>query len=235
MAPFVSTGDVFLRGPADYIVLAVSFSNIYTATRIDLVAAVHSARPLYAEEVRFPASVITDSLIEMALKEGNIHKTLEGVVARYISDDFCGHLLIVDNLHENKYLHTLEGVVARYISDDFCGHLLIVDNLHENKYLHVHCDCSKSTNVLSTRFTLNTLDSIPPLHRQVIMMLNHFEPTQGYYVGHSLTQRIMSSRGLRDWVSLVPGRMALSADTEHVPPLDDPAIAVLHRPRPLFR
>ncbi|KHN83495.1 Calpain-D [Toxocara canis] len=204
MAPFVSTGDVFLRGPADYIVLAVSFSNIYTATRIDLVAAVHSARPLYAEEVRFPASVITDSLIEMALKEGNIHKTLEGVVARYISDDFCGHLLIVDNLHENKYLH-------------------------------VHCDCSKSTNVLSTRFTLNTLDSIPPLHRQVIMMLNHFEPTQGYYVGHSLTQRIMSSRGLRDWVSLVPGRMALSADTEHVPPLDDPAIAVLHRPRPLFR
>ncbi|VDM49107.1 unnamed protein product [Toxocara canis] len=105
MAPFVSTGDVFLRGPADYIVLAVSFSNIYTATRIDLVAAVHSARPLYAEEVRFPANVITDSLIEMALKEGYIHKTLEGVVARYISDDFCGHLLIVDNLHENKYLH----------------------------------------------------------------------------------------------------------------------------------
>lgn len=66
-------------------------------------------------------------------------------------------------------------------------------------------------------------------------MLNHFEPTQGYYVGHSLTQRIVSFRGLRDWVSLVPGMIALPADTEHVPPLDDPSVALLHRPRRLFQ
>uniref|UniRef100_F1KW88 Calpain-D n=1 Tax=Ascaris suum TaxID=6253 RepID=F1KW88_ASCSU len=204
MAPFVSTGDVFLRGPSDYIVLPISFSNLHAATRIDLVVAVHSARPICAEKTRYPASVITESLIELALKEGQIHNTLEGVAARYVSDEFCGHLLIIDNLHENKYLQ-------------------------------VHCDCSNSRNVLSTRFTLNTLDSIPPLHRQVVMMLNHFEPTQGYYVGHSLTQRIVSFRGLRDWVSLVPGMIALPADTEHVPPLDDPSVALLHRPRRLFQ
>lgn len=47
MAPFVSTGDVFLRGPSDYIVLPISFSNLHAATRIDLVVAVHRFSAAY--------------------------------------------------------------------------------------------------------------------------------------------------------------------------------------------
>lgn len=204
MAPFVSTGDVFLRGPAEYLILPISFSNINGTQKLEAVVAIHSAKSLSSERIRLPASAISDSLVELALKEGKLHSSLEGAVPRYVSDDFGGHLLVIDNIHERRHLQ-------------------------------VHCDCSNSRNVLSTRYALSTVDSIPPLHRQIVMMLNHFEPTQSYCVRHSLTLRFTSHRELRDWVALAPGQVSLPANTEHIPSLDDPAVIVLHRPRPLFR
>ncbi|EPB67468.1 calpain family cysteine protease [Ancylostoma ceylanicum] len=62
---------------------------------------------------------------------------------------------------------SLNGVFPRYITENFSGLLLMVDNVLEDMWVHVKVECSNSTNVLSSRGTLDVADSIPPLSRQL--------------------------------------------------------------------
>ncbi|VDM98268.1 unnamed protein product [Thelazia callipaeda] len=199
-AAFASTGDVFLKGPALYTVLAISFSNMSYPISIDTVVAVHSAKDVAMEAFRYPPSVIAHSLIEMCLKEG------------------CS-------------TPSLEGTVIRYVTKNFGGHILLIENHHERHYLQVFCDCSQSLNVISTRACLSSVDTIPPMHRQILMLLTHFETTQTYIVHHNLTQRLVLSPGLKDWLSFAPSQVSLPSSIEHVPDLQDPCSSFLHKPR----
>ncbi|VDK85153.1 unnamed protein product [Litomosoides sigmodontis] len=183
---FASTKDVFLNGPALYTILAISFSNI--------------AKMVMMEAYSFSASVIAHSMMEMCLKEG-------------------------------QNAPSLDGTVIRYVSKDFGGHILMVENHHHRHFLHVYCDCSQSTNVLSTRESLTSLDVIPPMHRQILMLLTHFETTQMYTIHHSLKQRLALSRGLQEWISLAPSELRLPLSTEHVPVIQNPCMNSLHKPR----
>jgi calpain-15 len=49
-----------------------------------------------------------------------------------------------------------------------CGWVLVGENSTEDMFLNVTVDANESQNMLSTRGTLITHDSVPPLHRQVI-------------------------------------------------------------------
>uniref|UniRef100_A0A2K6WE65 Calpain catalytic domain-containing protein n=1 Tax=Onchocerca volvulus TaxID=6282 RepID=A0A2K6WE65_ONCVO len=197
---FASTKDVFLHGPALYTVLAISFSNMSDPVSIETVIAIHSAKMVMMEPCYFSSSIIAQSMIEMCLKEG----------------------------HE---VPGLNGTITRYVSKDFGGHILMVENHHQREFLHVYCDCSQSTNVLSTRASLTSLDVIPPMHRQILMLLTHFEMTQMYSIQHNLKQRLASSQGLQDWLSFAPSRLSLPATTDHVPLIQDPCISSFHKPR----
>ncbi|CAG9531009.1 unnamed protein product [Cercopithifilaria johnstoni] len=197
---FASTQDVFLNGPALYTILAISFSNMSDPVSIETVVALHSAKMVMMEAYCFSSSVIAHSMIEMCLKEG-------------------------------QNAPCLDGTVVRYVSKDFGGHILMVENHHHRHFLHVYCDCSQSTNVLSTRASLTSLDVIPPMHRQILMLLTHFEMTQMYTIHHNLKQRVSWSRGLQDWLSLVPSELSLPPSTEHVPVIQSPCINSLHKPR----
>uniref|UniRef100_A0A915PW01 Calpain catalytic domain-containing protein n=1 Tax=Setaria digitata TaxID=48799 RepID=A0A915PW01_9BILA len=197
--PFASTKDVFLNGPALYTVLVISFSNMSDPVSVEAVVALHSAKMVMVESCRFSSSVIAYSMIEMCLKEGQ--KT-----------------------------PGLDGTVIRYVSKDFGGHILMVENHHRRHFLQIFCDCSQSANVLSTRATLIALDTIPPMHRQILMLLTHFETTQTYTVQHNLRQRLSWSAGLKDWLSFVPTQLPLPAATEHVPLIQDPCMSSLHKP-----
>ncbi|KAK7066012.1 Calpain-15 [Halocaridina rubra] len=99
----------------------------------------------------------------------------------------------------------------------------MVENRHPDKCIQVMCDCRESYNVVSTRAQLKTVDSVPPLHRQVIIVLTQLESSGGFSIAHRLTHRPSHSAGLHDWGP--PG-------TNHDPAIDH-ITQGLHSPRPI--
>lgn len=63
------------------------------------------------------------------------------------------------------YFQIRETVTVYSLMQGWSGGLYLVENRSPDKSIHVNCDCSESTNVVSTRGNLSSKDSVPPLHR----------------------------------------------------------------------
>ncbi|XP_052077640.1 calpain-15-like [Mytilus californianus] len=117
-----------------------------------------------------------------------------------------------------------ESVTVYSLMLGWSGGMYVVENRSPDKSIHVQCDCKESLNIVSTRGNLTSVDSIPPLHRQVIMILTQLERTAPYTVTRRLRHRMtLTQTGLGDWAP---------AGVNHEPFLTL-NVEGLHAPRPL--
>ncbi|ENN80201.1 hypothetical protein YQE_03371, partial [Dendroctonus ponderosae] len=181
--------------PGEYIVVPLAFNHWHTG--LDEICAypkyvlgIHSSKKLLAEHIKPPSYILADSIISLTLARGQRHEGREGMTAYYLTKGWAGLVVMVENRHENKWIH-------------------------------VKCDCQESYNVVSTRGTLKTVDSVPPLTRQVIIVLTQLEGSGGFSIAHRLTHRLANSHTLYDWGP---------TGACHVPELDHQTCG-LHSPR----
>lgn len=177
-----------------YLLVCLAFNHWHTGIEDSslypqCVLAIHSSKRLLVEQITPPPYLLADAIISLTLTKGQRHEGREGMTAYYLTKGWAGLVVMVENRHENKWIH-------------------------------VKCDCQESYNVVSTRGELKTVDSVPPLQRQVIIVLTQLEGSGGFSIAHRLTHRLANSRGLHDWGP--PG-------ATHCPPID--TVYGLHSPR----
>ena len=185
--------------PGRYIVLCLAFNHWHTRVSQDpgnypgYVLAVHSSKRVAVEQARVPN--------------------------RFLYADALINLgLARGQRHEGR-----EGMTVYYLTKGWAGLVVMIENRHPDMFILVVCDCSDSYNVVSTRACLRTVDSVPPLHRQVIIVLTQLESGGGFSIAHRLTHRPSHSPGLHDWGP---------ATANHDPSIDGPVYG-LHAPRPI--
>ncbi|KAJ8298538.1 hypothetical protein KUTeg_025069 [Tegillarca granosa] len=188
--------------PGEYLIIGLAF-NIWTLAgkpmnRHHFVVSVHSSKAVMIEEIDTKTQKYQYALADAIIQLATIHGSREGV---------------------------RDAVTVYSLMHRWSGGIFVVENRSADKSLHIKCDCEDSSNVVSTRGKLITIDSVPPLHRQVIMVLTQLERTAPYHLSRRLIHRMhWSSTGLDNWAP--PGM-------SHDPILTDHVLG-LHAPRPLF-
>ncbi|XP_018024321.1 uncharacterized protein LOC108680075 [Hyalella azteca] len=184
--------------PGRYYVLCLAFNHWHTS---------------YASAESYPGYVLAlHTSKRVAVEQTRI-------TSPFLLADALIHLgLARGQRHEGR-----EGMTVYYLTKGWAGLVVVVENRHPDMCILVICDCHESYNVVSTRAELRTVDSVPPLHRQVIIVLTQLESGGGFSIAHRLTHRPSHSPGLHDWGP---------PHTNHHPAIDGNVYG-LHAPRPI--
>ncbi|CAH2055616.1 unnamed protein product, partial [Iphiclides podalirius] len=228
-----------------YLVVCLAFNHWHTGLEAGgasgwprHVLAVHSSKPLAVRRPPLHAHLLADAIIGLTLARGQRHEGRQGMTAYYLTK--AGAVVSLDSSrygqrHEGRQGMTAyyltkrhegrQGMTAYYLTKGWAGLVVMVENRHTDKWIHVKCDCQESYNVVSTRGELKTIDSVPPLHRQVIIVLTQLEGSGGFSIAHRLTHRLAGGARLQDWAP-----RERDHEPRHRPPLAR-RLQGLHAPR----
>lgn len=216
--PFVTLNSILQ--PGQYVMVWFAFNHwgmrLEDAEIPKSVISIHSARPVTAQVRSVNPIILADCMIQMFLRDGTTSGT------------------------------DVPGVVVYYLTKNWTGVAVMVANLNRDAILNVQCDCTESQNAVSTRGALVTVDVIPPMHRQVVMILSQVEGSAAsrfsYRVQYTVipTVRHQMMNYANKFFNFLgtppPAGMVdqddLAAANTHVPELDLDVYG-LHAPRPI--
>ncbi|KAG8302288.1 Calpain-15 [Homalodisca vitripennis] len=117
-----------------YILVCLAFNHWHTgiedpANYPQYVLAIHSSKRLLVEQVSPPPFVLADAIISLTLAKGQRHEGREGMTAYYLTKGWAGLVVMVENRHENKWIHVKCDCQESYNVVSTRGQLRTVDSV----------------------------------------------------------------------------------------------------------
>lgn len=141
---------------------------------------------------------------------------------RVIEDELqsrtLGTSLIALCLHSGKRIEVREQLTVFLFYEGSAGIVVMVENNYEKQWAQTKFDGRNNKNLVSSRGEFLVVDSVPPSHRQVIIVLSKCRD-EDFSLDYDFTHRLASFEDLCDWA---PGcvhlpEFDLECDGLHVP------------------
>lgn len=140
------------------------------------------------------------------------------MTAYYLTKGWAGLVVVVENRHQNKWIHVKCNCQESFNVVSTRGELMTVDSVPPlHRYKHQHATRINDRVI----FMLTLMELFIFSCRQVIIVLTQLEVSGGYQIAHRLIHRLAHSSVLNDWGP---------QNQSHCPPIDK-QVEGLHSPR----
>lgn len=161
---FISQEHIF--EPGEYLIVPLSFNFWYSSDAMlndQFNLVLHGSKSFFIEPEIYTNNLLADSLIELCLRKGK------------------------------KVEMSVQGANIYSLTHEYSGLVVMAENLNTSGMFTVEINATNSINVVSTRQTLLTSDTIQPLHRQILLVLTHFESGDGYMLDYTYRSKFSHS------------------------------------------